>query len=257
MLNTDAYTLEKICFAYRNRQIIDNLSLTVPEGSICAVLGPNGSGKTTLLHILLGWLKPDSGKISVRGKILKDLSPRERGRLISLLPQMENLGFDYTVMEYILLGRSPYLHPLQQPSGKDIDIARSSLSQVEGLPLEYRKIPSLSGGETQTALMARSLTQEPGILLLDEPTNHLDPARRRKMLDIIGVAGKQNRTVIFTTHEPAAAAGTADYLILMYRGKPVMYGPFDKLFTEKNLTQLYGITIKIHRLENGAVTVSY
>ena len=257
MLNNDAYLLENVSFSYRQKLIIDKLSISIPGGGVCAVMGPNGSGKTTLLHMLLGWLKPQQGRISAFGKELGTLSPRERGRMISLLPQMENLSFDYTVMEYILLGRAPYLHPLQQPAERDRQAAVEALSLVDGLPLKARNIPSLSGGETQTALMARSLTQEPEILLLDEPANHLDPARKRKMLDIIRDFRNSSRTVVFTTHDPEAVAGTADFLILMPKDGPIRCGPFSEMFTERNLTELYGIPIRIHRLDDGTVTVSY
>lgn len=251
------YELDKICFSYNRKTVVKELSLDIPEGSICAIMGPNGTGKTTLLHLLLGWLKPESGTIRVSGRPLHSLSPRRRGRTIGLLPQNENLSFDYTVIEYILLGRAPHLHPLQQPASSDHDAARKALTQVNGEDLEQRNIPTLSGGETQTTLMARSLTQDPKILLLDEPANHLDPARRKKILDIIRMLKAADRTVIFTTHTPEDAAGTADFLILMPSDGPVIYGPFNELFTEDNLSRLYGIPVRIIRLTDETVAVTY
>ncbi len=257
MLKNYSYRLENVSFSYKNRLIIDRLSLSIPEGAVCSVLGPNGSGKTTLLHLLLGWLKPDTGRIYAGEKALDSLGPRERGRMISLLPQMENLSFDYTVMEYILLGRAPYLKPLQQPSEEDRRIAEASLRSVEALQLKGRSIPTLSGGEMRISLMARSLTQQPEILLLDEPANHLDPARKRKILDVIEALKKSKKTVIFTTHDPESAAGTADFLIMMGNDGNIKYGSFEQMFTEDNLSTLYGIAVRIIKLDDGRLTVTY
>ncbi len=257
MLKNYSYRLENVSFSYKNRLIIDRLSLSIPEGSVCAVMGPNGSGKTTLLHLLLGWLKPDNGRIYTGEKPLDSLGPRERGRMISLLPQMENLSFDYTVMEYILLGRAPYLKPLQQPSEEDRSIAEASLISVDGFLLKSRPMPSLSGGEMRISLMARSLTQQPEILLLDEPANHLDPARKRQILNVIDDFKKSKKTVIFTTHDPESVAGTADFLIMMANDGNIKYGSFEQIFTEENLSTLYGIAVRIIKLDDGRLTVTY
>ncbi len=252
-----SYRLENISFSYGGKKIIDNLTLEIPQGEICAVIGPNGSGKTTLLHLLLGWLKPDSGRIFTGGRPLSVLSHAERGRSISLLPQTENPGFDYTVQEYVLLGRAPYLQPLQQPGRTDYRAVKTALERVSGRHLEKQKIPTLSGGEARIMLMARSLAQEPDILLLDEPSNHLDPSRRRQMLDIIKTFKDENRTVIFTTHSPESAADIADSLIMMPEKGNIEFGSLHELFTEEKLSELYGITVRIHRIDASTVAVKY
>ncbi|MBI9106743.1 MAG: ABC transporter ATP-binding protein [Spirochaetales bacterium] len=244
-------------FSFGETKLFSDLNLSLPEGSICAILGPNGTGKTTLLHLLLGWLKPDDGVILLNGKDLQKRSSRERGRTISLLPQKENLSFEYSVAEYILLGRAPYLNPLQQPGEKDRKIAFEALATAGGTAIADRKIPRLSGGETQVCLMARSLTQEPEILLLDEPTNHLDLSRKREMINLMKSYRTAGKTVIFTTHDPELAARTADYLILIGPNREVKSGPFDKLFTEENLSAVYGIAVKIVPIGDGSVTVVY
>lgn len=257
MIMKPAFELKNISFAFDKNQLFSNLSLTLPSGSICAILGPNGTGKTTLLHLLLGWLTPEQGKIFLFGEELKNYSPRKRGQTLSLLPQKENLSFGYSVMEYILLGRAPYLKTLQQPGNIDKKIASEALETVGGSTLSNRKIPNLSGGETQVCLMARSLTQEPEILLLDEPTNHLDLARKREMINLIKSYKTQQKTVIFTTHDPEIAARVADYLVLAGKDGMVESGPFDKLFNADKLTALYDIPVKIVKLDDGTVTVVY
>ena len=257
MLRQPAYRLEDLCFSFGETRLFQNLNLSFPAGSISAILGPNGTGKTSLLHLLLGWLRPDDGKIWIGDDDLRTLSPRQRGQTISLLPQKENLSFEYTVNEYILLGRAPYLGPLQQPTAKDKNTAANALKRVGGSHLSQRRIPNLSGGETQVCLMARSLTQEPEILLLDEPTNHLDLGRKREMINLMQTYKRLEKTVIFTTHDPELAARIADHLVLISPERDILSGTFTELFTEKNLSSIYGIPINIVPLEDGSVTVVY
>ncbi len=257
MLKQYAYDIQNLSFSFGETRLFNNLDLSFPSGSICAILGPNGTGKTSLLHLLLGWLSPDEGRIMIEGRQLRSLSPRQRGQTISLLPQKENLSFEYTVGEYILLGRAPYLGSLQQPAAPDRAAAAEALETAGGTHLALRKIPNLSGGETQICLMARSLTQQPEILLLDEPTNHLDLVRKREMINLMKNYRAGEGTVIFTTHDPELAARVADHLVLIGNDGKILAGPFDELFTEENLSEVYGLAVRIVPLGDGTVTVVY
>ena len=223
---------------------IRNCSFGVPEGSITAILGPNGAGKTTLLHLALGWLQPAGGRISLFGTDLRAFTSRQRGTTQSLLPQKEPTGFEYTVLEYVLLGRAPHLKPLAAPGERDIRIATNALSQTTILPLEYQSISRLSGGETQLLLLARSLTQEPKLLLLDEPMNHLDLKHRKGILELLLSWRAAGKTAVFTTHDPETAALLADHLILIFPGGRMVCGPFAELFTGQYLSELYGLPIR-------------
>lgn len=223
---------------------ICNCSFEVPEGSITAILGPNGAGKTTVLHLALGWLQPAGGGISLFGTDLRAFTSRQRGTTQSLLPQKEPTGFEYTVLEYVLLGRAPHLKPLAAPGERDIRIATNALSQTTILPLEYQSISSLSGGETQLLLLARSLTQQPKLLLLDEPMNHLDLKHRKGILELLLSWRAAGKTAVLTTHDPETAALLADHLILIFPGGRMVCGPFAELFTGEHLSELYGLPIR-------------
>jgi iron complex transport system ATP-binding protein len=227
-----------------NAPRIRNCSFAVPEGSIAAILGPNGAGKTTLLHLALGWLQPAGGVISLFGTDLRTFSPRQRGTTQSLLPQKEPTGFEFTVLEYVLLGRAPHLKPLAAPGERDIRIATNALSTTTILPLEHQSISRLSGGETQLLLLARSLTQEPKLLLLDEPMNHLDLKHRKGILELLLDWRRAGKTAVFTTHDPGTAAQLADHLILVFPGGRMIAGALTELFTGENLSALYGLPIR-------------
>ncbi len=223
---------------------IQNFTFEIPEGSITAILGPNGAGKTTLLHLALGWLQPERGRILLFGKDLRAYTPRERGTTQSLLPQKEPTGFEFSVLEYVLFGRAPHLEPLAAPQEHDIQIATNALSQTTLLPLEHQSISKLSGGEAQLLLLARSLTQEPKLLLLDEPMNHLDLKHRKDILEFLLDWRAAGKTTVLTTHNPETATLLADHLILVFPGTRMVCGTLSDLFTEANLSALYGLPIR-------------
>ena len=245
MSNPPALAFAQVSFTYGGSSNgIEDCSFAVPEGSITAILGPNGAGKTTLLHLALGWLQPASGCISLFGKQLGAYTPRDRGITQSLLPQKEPTGFEFTVLEYALLGRAPHLKSLVPPGERDIRIATNALARTTILPLQDQSISKLSGGETQLLLLARSLTQQPRLLLLDEPMNHLDLKHRRGMLDLLQDWRASGKTAVLTTHNPDTAALLADHLILVFPGGGMRSGTFADLFTEENLSSVYGLPIR-------------
>jgi iron complex transport system ATP-binding protein len=219
------------------------------RGSTTVVLGANGVGKTTMLHLALGWLVPQKGEILLNDRPLTELNQRERGRLMSLVPQKEHLPFDYSLPEYVLLGRTPYLKPLGQPKQADIDIASGALSRVGLDPYDTRPIPNLSGGERQLLLIARSLTQQPQILLLDEPTSHLDLRNKRLVVELIrGLVEEHGLTAIVTTHEPDVALALGRYGVLMHEGRVLRYGEMEEVFTGDLLSMTYDADIAVDRV---------
>ena len=116
------------------------------------MLGPNGAGKTTLLHLAIGFLAPRSGRVLFAGKELSAYSRRELGRAIALVPQSERITFQYTVLEYVTLGRAPYLSSLEMPGPEDETIARDAIAKVGLKSLAGRDVTTLSGGRTAAGL---------------------------------------------------------------------------------------------------------
>ena len=122
-------SLDRVYFRYGedDPKVLTDLSLDIPAGKITAILGPNGTGKTTLLHILLGLLKPFNGEVRIDGKPHRFYSKRMLSQTIGLVPQFESIPFNFSVFEYVLLGRSPYLKPFQLPGREDIQITEEAL----------------------------------------------------------------------------------------------------------------------------------
>ena len=235
--------------------VLDGLSLAVEPGTATAILGPNGAGKSTLLHLALGWLRARSGQVLLDGQPVGAWPRRRLGQAMSLVPQAERSPFEFTVLDYVLLARAPYLAPLAMPGPEDARIAREAIDEVGLGHVGHRSITTLSGGERQLTLVARALAQQPRLLLLDEPTAHLDLAHKAGLVRLLrGLVGR-GMTLLVTTHEPDVAAALATHLVLMRAGRVDRAGPFAEVFTADALTATYGVPVRIAEVEGQQVVL--
>jgi iron complex transport system ATP-binding protein len=224
---------------------VRDLSLSIPGGAVTAILGPNGSGKTTLLRLLLGVLRPQRGSIQVAGRPQGDYSRRELSRLVGLVPQDEHIPFDFSVLEYVLLGRAPYLHPLASPGAADAALALEALHTAGLEGMHDRSLPTLSGGERQLAVLARVLAQQPRILLMDEPAAHLDLGNQGRLLELVRDLAAAGATVVLTTHDPNLAAAVAGQVVLMAGGRVLEAGPAGEILSADKLSATFGVAIQV------------
>lgn len=224
---------------------LDRFTLDIPGCAVTALLGPNGSGKTTLLHLMMGLLRTEDGEISLYGRPRNKYPARSLRQLIGFVPQDEEIPFDLNLLEYVILGRAPHLGLLELPGEKEHEKAGNAIDTTGMSTLLYRSVPSMSGGERQMASIARVLAQETEILLLDEPTSHLDIANTKRVLDLMRLLSRRDKTIIFTTHDPNAAASIADYVVLMREGSVLNSGPLRSVLTSKNLSSTYGIDVQV------------
>lgn len=235
--------------------VMAEFNLEILPGTVTAILGPNGAGKTTLLHLMLGWLKPGYGQIYLEEKPLSSFGRRQLGQELGLVPQNENTAFEFTLLDYVLLGRAPYLQPLAMPTSEDYEIAAQSLDDVGISHLMYRSILSLSGGEHQLVMIARALTQQPKVLLLDEPTSHLDISNKGRLVQLLSKLSQNGVTVIFTTHEPDIASNLASHLVLMKKGKILITGTMDEVLTTEELSNLYQFPLEVMKIDHRRVVL--
>jgi iron complex transport system ATP-binding protein len=233
------------CYPSAARPVMAGFNLDIAPGTVTAILGPNGAGKTTLLHLALGWLKPQSGQVGLGGRPLAGYTRHELGRWMALVPQSERISFEYSLLEYVLLGRAPYMPPLAMPGKEDYEIAINALTQVGLNELQNRSILSLSGGERQLVLVARALTQQPRLLLLDEPTSHLDLKNKGRLLLLLRQLSARGVTILFTTHEPEVASALATHLVLMQNGKVLETGTLEQVYTSQSLSHLYQLPVEV------------
>lgn len=250
-----AISVKRLSFSYdTGASIMEDLFLDIEQGSICALLGPNGSGKTTLLHLILGMLRPSKGEIGIFDMARQGKS-RVPKHLVGLVPQEESVAFDLSVLEYVLLGRAPHLGMLEQPGQEDRDLTIHALEMVGILDLMNRAVPSLSGGERQLAMVARVLVQESRIILMDEPTSHLDLGNTRRVLDLMRLLKSKDKTVVFSTHDPNAAAAVADCVVLLKKGGILGSGSPEDVLTPGHLGLIYGVEVAVVRLKGRPLVV--
>jgi len=250
--------LSAIRFTYdgRARTLFEGLSLEIPAGSITAILGPNGAGKSTLLHLILGMLKPRSGIVRLDGRPRHTYSRRALGRLVGMVAQTESIPFSFTVTDYVLLGRAPYLSPLGVPGLEDVRVAEEALARLGIEAMARRAIDTLSGGEQQLVVLARALAQQPRILLLDEPTAHLDLGNKGRVLRLVQEMVADGITAVFTTHEPDLVAAIADYVVLMRGGQTLAVGKMADVFTSQNLSQTYGVPVTVAQVAGRRIAIA-
>jgi iron complex transport system ATP-binding protein len=253
---SSAISINGLFFSYgpASPDALRDVSLEIPAQAVTAILGPNGSGKTTLLHLLLGLLTPRSGRVILGDRPHDAYARRELSRLVGLVPQSEHVPFDLSVIEYVLLGRAPYLGLLELPQEHDRHIALRALEAAGVAALSERTVPSLSGGERQLTTVARALAREPHILLLDEPTSHLDLKNTRCVLRVLRALCDNGKTVVFTTHDPNAAASLADHVVLLKEGRVLAAGPTEQVFNSQYLTETYDVEVEVIR-SNGRLWV--
>jgi iron complex transport system ATP-binding protein len=249
---------EHITFGYptADQPVMKEFNLEIGSGTVTAILGPNGAGKTTLLHLTLGWLKPQSGNILLDQRTLGDYSRRALGQWMGLVPQSEHTPFEFSLLEFVLLGRAPHLPPLAMPGKEDGEIAADALQQVGLAKMQNRSILSLSGGERQLVLIARALAQQPRLLLLDEPTAHLDLGNKIRLLGLLRDLQGRQVTIVLTTHEPEVAAAIATHLVLMRNGQVLRTGPLAETCTSQWLSATYGVPVQVTELDGRRVVLS-
>ena len=241
-----AYKLENIDYSYPNQEkkAVDNFSYSLIKGKTTALLGPNGAGKSTLMDLLLGWKTATKGTLSLFEKPLKSYSRKELAQIVSLVPQQEISRFSFTVKEYVLFGRSPYINQFAMPTDVDLKIVDEVIRKVGLKEIENRSVTSLSGGEKQLLLLARSLAQQPKVMLLDEPTSNLDPYNISKLSSILRVLGQEGITLFFTTHDPQLSSEIADQIVMIKNGSLLFCGPKEETLNSKRLSLLYETKIE-------------
>lgn len=204
---------------YHGREVVHDLSFTLPAGRVLGVLGANGSGKTTLIKAVCGIL-PHRGQCLLDGTALERLRPKALARLCGYIPQRSGLAIELSVLDVVLMGFNPRLGLLQPPTPAMRSAAAAMLEQV-GLPGRAQdSYLTLSEGQKQLCLLARALVGGAELLLLDEPESALDLRARHRTLHLLReFAAKGDRAVLLSLHDPNLALNFCDALLPVENGR--------------------------------------
>ena len=238
-------------FGFPGRSVGRDVSFAVAEGEVLCVLGPNGSGKTTLFRTLLGLLARQGGEISIRGALLDALGRAEIARRAGYVPQGHSAYFAFTVLEFVLMGRTAHLGAFSTPARHDVEVAERALESLGIAQLAGKPVTEVAGGERQLALIARALAQEPRLLVMDEPTANLDFGNQVRVIERIAALARSGIAVLFSSHNPDHALLVAQRVLLLREGGALALGEPRAVIRAESLEQLYGVKIEVIELPGG------
>jgi iron complex transport system ATP-binding protein len=240
---------------YGRREVVREFDVSVPSGGWLGLIGPNGAGKSSLLRAAVG-LVEYAGDILVDGVSLSLRSRSRRAALLAYVPQNPLLPLDMTALEYVLLGRSPFIGYFGTESRHDRAMAREVLARLDLDDFAERSLGKLSGGEQQRLVIARALATEAPILLLDEPTSALDIGHQQQALELVARLRRDHGlTVVSAMHDLTLAGMYADQLVLMHEGSIVAKGSAAQVLSPETLAEFYGVRVTVHHEPDGTVVV--
>jgi ABC-2 type transport system ATP-binding protein len=238
----DAVTIWNVTKRYDAVVAVDDLSLSVPRGSIYGFIGPNGSGKTTTIRMIMNILLPDQGDIAVLG----ERSTRAARDRVSYLPEERGLYAKMTVGKLLL-----YYGELKGVSRRRLEGAiRDWLARMKLTEWADKKIQALSKGMAQKVQFIAAVVSEPELLILDEPFSGLDPVNAEAVKDAVLDLRKRGTTIVFSTHDMAVAETLCDRIFMIYKGRKVLDGTLDEI------QERYGTDTVVVRISGGAAVLA-
>ena len=235
----------EVSAGYRDRRVLEGVSLEVGAGELWAILGPNGAGKSTLLKTVLGLHPLLAGSVELDGRPLDAFSPAERARFAAWVPQDFDPEGGFFGLELVLMGRAPHLSRFGLPSPEDVARARSCLEELGIGHLAGRSSQAMSGGERRLLLLARALVQDAKLLLLDEPTAFLDLKHQVEALARVRARLGGGLGAIAVLHDLNLAAAFADRVLLLREGRVLAQGPTREVLEPERLQALSQVPIAV------------
>lgn len=240
--------------AIKGASLLSHAALALAPGELVVLLGPNGAGKTSLLRVALGLARPDSGSAELAGSDPARLSPAERARAVTYLPQMRDLAWPIRVRDVVALGRFAYgAAPARLGEADQIAVAHA-LAACDLADLADRATDTLSGGELARVHIARALASQAPLMVADEPVASLDPRHQHQVMRLIRAFVDRGGGALVVLHDLDLAALFADRLVWMSEGRTLASGSVAETMTPHWIEAVYGIAATV-TLSDGAVRV--
>ncbi|HLV42921.1 MAG TPA: ABC transporter ATP-binding protein [Brumimicrobium sp.] len=224
---------------------LENVTFDLKAGDVCAIVGESGSGKTTLVRLIAGLERPDSGSISLGGKVIASLDKfvQPEKRKIGLVFQEYALFPHLTIFDNVLYGISRLKNKKERVQ---------EMLDLVGLSEMGKRYPhQLSGGQQQRVALARALAPQPSLLILDEPFSNLDAMLRTQLRnEVFDIIKKTGVTVLFVTHDTQDALSVADEILILQNGRVVQKDAASNLYVKPNtlyVASLFGNTVQINK----------
>jgi lipopolysaccharide export system ATP-binding protein len=221
---------------YGKRTVVNKVSIELTNGEIVGLLGPNGAGKTTSFNMVVGFVKPNEGKIFLDSTEITSLPVYKRARMgISYLPQEVSVFRKMTVEQNLMT----ILETLPIPKKERRDRMESLLERMGVAHLSKSRAYTLSGGERRRVEIARALVLQPSFLLLDEPFTGVDPKAVQELQEMIHHLTDDGLGIFITDHSVREALAITDRSYLIYEGKIEISGTADELINNEKAKEVY------------------
>ncbi|MBB3108501.1 iron complex transport system ATP-binding protein [Paenibacillus phyllosphaerae] len=242
MIKAHQFQAEGVVAGYENKTIVQGVSLAIPSNKITVIIGANACGKSTLLKTLARLIKPTSGSITLDGKPIDKIPPKQLARVVGLLPQSPVVPEGINVADLIGRGRFPHQSLFSGWSKKDYEAVAEAMEIMKITDLANRNIDELSGGQRQRVWIAMALAQQTDILFLDEPTTFLDITYQVEILDLLTELNRrQGTTIVMVLHDINLSARYADHIIALRQGKLVAEGAPSEVITSDLIHTVFGM----------------
>ncbi|MBN1971694.1 MAG: ABC transporter ATP-binding protein [Candidatus Delongbacteria bacterium] len=204
---------ENVNMNFGAQRVLENISFTLEKNDYCGIIGPNGGGKTTILKLILGFIKPSTGKITVLGK-----NPKFSGNQIGYVPQFNKMDdhFPITVEQVVSMGTMKKFSLFPSIRNEEKIRIFEALSKVKMEDHIHKNFGNLSGGMKQRVLIARAIVSHPELLILDEPTASVDPDVEKDIYSLISSL-KENMTIIMVSHDMNIISSAANKVLCINR----------------------------------------
>lgn len=248
--------IEHLTKRYDGRTVVDDVTLSIPTGSVVSFIGPNGAGKSTVMGIVSRLIAGDEGTVSLGDRPLSDWKSRELSRHLAILTQTNSVQMKLTVRELVAFGRFPYSG--SRLTAEDEAIVDRAIGYMELQEHQDSFIDELSGGQRQRAFIAMVIAQDTEYVLLDEPTNNLDIYHATNMMKIVRrLCDELGKTVILVLHEINYAAFYSDYICAFKDGRVEAFGTVEEVMTRDTLKRIYDVDFEIMQIEGKPLSIYY
>ena len=216
---------KSLSIGYGEKVIVSDINATLDAGDMVALIGPNGAGKSTLFKTLSSRIKPVEGTIELMGKDLTAYSPNEKAKLLGIVLTERPDDMFISVYDIVASGRYPYSGLFGKLNEKDETIIKESLEIIGISKLIDRRFHTLSDGEKQKVMIAKSIAQSTPVIMLDEPTAFLDYPSKIELLGILKTLVKEKgKAILFSSHDMELTLRHTDKLWIIAHGMPFMAG---------------------------------
>jgi len=237
-----AFHADNITAGYDNSMILHDVDVSIPSNKISIIIGANGCGKSTLLKTMARLIKPASGEVTLGGKSINKIPPKQLARVLGLLPQSPIVPEGITVADLVGRGRYPHQSFLKGWTKKDYEAVNEAMEIMNITEFANRHIDELSGGQRQRVWIAMALAQQTDILFLDEPTTYLDITYQVEILDLLtDLNRKLGTTIVMVLHDINLSARYADHIFALHKGELVAEGEPSKIITSKLIKNIFGL----------------